>query len=215
MAFINFSRKEISFKVVYYGTALGGKTTNVEHIHKAIAPKFRGELTMLSTRQDRTLYFDFLPLKSEVIKGFISRFQIYTVPGQVIYNETRKLVLHNVDGVVFVADSQWSKMEDNAESFANLEGNLQERNESLDALPYILQFNKRDLEEIAPVHYMDFLLNRRATRVPAVEAAAPLGRGVLESLNLISRMVISTFIQKNKMQNDDVPTDVAVAEKGG
>jgi mutual gliding-motility protein MglA len=214
MAFINFSRKEISFKVVYYGTALCGKTTNVEQIHKAIAPKYRGELTMLSTRQDRTLYFDFLPLKSEIIKGFISRFQIYTVPGQVIYNETRKLVLHNVDGVVFVADSQWSKMEENAESFANLEANLKERNESVDTLPYILQFNKRDLEEIAPVHYMDFLLNRRATRVPAIEASAVEGRGVLESLNLISRMVISHFIQRNKMQSEEVPTEVAVAEKG-
>ena len=137
MSFINFSRKEISFKIVYYGPALCGKTTNVEQIHQEIAPKHRGELTMLSTKADRTLYFDFLPLKSQIIKGFTSKFQIYTVPGQVIYNETRKLVLRSVDGVVFVADSQWERMEENADSFANLEENLQDQNDSLDKLPYI------------------------------------------------------------------------------
>jgi len=213
MSFINFSRKEISFKIVYYGPALCGKTTNVEQIHQEIAPKHRGELTMLSTKADRTLYFDFLPLKSQIIKGFTSKFQIYTVPGQVIYNETRKLVLRSVDGVVFVADSQWERMEENADSFANLEENLQDQNDSLDKLPYILQFNKRDLENIAPVHYLDFMLNRRETRVPYFEAVATRGEGVLESLNLIAKMVISSFIKQNRMEIGEVPGDICVAEK--
>jgi hypothetical protein len=214
MSFINFSRKEISFKIVYYGPALCGKTTNVEQIHKVIAKEHRGELTMLSTQQDRTLYFDFLPLRSDIIKGFTSKFQIYTVPGQVIYNETRKLVLRNVDGMVFVADSQWSKMEENAESFANLESNLGDQNESLDNLPYILQLNKRDLPDVAPAHYMDFMLNRRSVRAAVFEAVAVQGIGVLESLNLIAKMVISSFIQKNKMQAAEMPNEVAVPQKG-
>ena len=131
MSFISFSRKEISFKIVYYGAAMCGKTTNVAHVHKIVDNKLKGELTVLSTQQDRTLYFDFLPLKSDIIKGFTSKFQLYTVPGQVIYNETRKLVLRNVDGIVFVADSQWEKMEENAESFTNLESNLNDQSDSL------------------------------------------------------------------------------------
>ncbi len=213
MSFISFSRKEIAFKIVYYGPAMCGKTTNVAHIHKIVSPQSRGELTMLSTQQDRTLFFDFLPLQSDIIKGFVSKFQVYTVPGQVLYNETRKLVLRNVDGIVFVADSQWGKMEENAESFTNLESNLNDQNDSLDTMPYILQFNKRDLENVAPVHYMDFMLNQRSTRVPYFEASAIQGTGVLESLNLISKMVISTFIQRNKMQAAEVPDEVAVSSK--
>ncbi|MFH0880353.1 MAG: GTPase domain-containing protein [Lentisphaerota bacterium] len=213
MSFINFSKKEISLKIVYYGTALCGKTTNVEQIHKAIASEHKGELTMLSTQQDRTLFFDFLPVKSDIIKGFVSKFQIYTVPGQVIYNETRKLVLRNVDGIVFVADSQWSKMQENGESFANLETNLNEQKKSLDTVPYLIQFNKRDLPDVAPAHYMDFMLNQRATRVPYFEAIAADGIGVLESLNLIAKMVLSAFIRNNKLQGSDVPNDVCVAKQ--
>ncbi len=208
MSFINFSKKEISFKIVYYGPALCGKTTNVEQIHKLIATHDKGELTMLSTQQDRTLFFDFLPLKSDIIKGFSSKFQIYTVPGQVIYNETRRLVLRNVDGLVFVADSQWSKMEENAESFSNLEDNLQKQGMHLDKIPYLLQFNKRDLPDVAPTHYLDFMLNNRAVRVPSMEAVAPQGAGVMESLNLIAKMVLSQFIENNKMQGREIPADV-------
>lgn len=214
MSFINFSRKEISFKIVYYGTALCGKTTNVEKIHEGLSPQSRGELTTLSTKQDRTLFFDFLPLKSDIIKGFSSKFQIYTVPGQVIYNETRKLVLKNVDGVVFVADSQWSKQEENVMSFANMESNLKDQGDSLDKLPYIIQFNKRDLPDIAPIHYLNFLLNQRTTAAPYFEAVATHGAGVLESLNLIAKMVISNFMQKNKMQTTELPSDQALSQKG-
>ena len=211
MSFINFARKEIAFKIVYYGPALSGKTTNLEQIHKAIDPSVRGDLTILSTMQDRTLFFDFLPLKSDVIKGFVSKFQVYTVPGQAIYNETRKLVLRNADGIIFVADSQWDKMAENAESFANLQSNLQQQNDCLDNIPYILQLNKRDLPNVAPVHYLDFMLNRRATRVPVMEAVANDGGGVFESLNLISKMILNNFIKQNNLSGAEAPSDVAVS----
>ncbi len=212
MSFINFSRREITFKIVYYGPALCGKTTNVEKIHESVSLGYRGELTMLSTQQDRTLYFDFLPLKSEIIKGYVSKFQIYTVPGQVIYNATRKLVLRSVDGIVFVADSQWDKMQENAESFKNLEENLADQKDSIDDIPYILQYNKRDIDNIAPVHYMDFMLNQRSHGVPSIESVAYTGAGVLEALNLISKMVLMKFIEQNNMQaqTDDVPENVCV-----
>ncbi|MCK5843957.1 MAG: GTPase domain-containing protein [Victivallales bacterium] len=210
MSFINFARNEIAFKIVYYGPALGGKTTNLEQIHAAITEETRGELTILSTQQDRTLFFDFLPLKSDVIKGFTSKFQLYTVPGQSIYSETRKLVLRNVDGVVFVADSQWEKMEENAESFEDLMNNLAEQNVSIDDIPYILQFNKRDLPNIAPAHYMDFMLNQRDTRVPTADATAVECKGVFEALNLIAKMVMAAFMKENNLPSATVPDDVCV-----
>ncbi|MDA0576683.1 MAG: gliding-motility protein MglA, partial [Verrucomicrobia bacterium] len=124
MSFVNFEKKEISFKIVYYGPPMGGKTTNLSHLHEVMPSGVRGNLTMLSTQQDRTLYFDFLPLQSSVIKGFISRFQLYTVPGQPIYDRTRRIVLTGADAIVFVADSQWAQMTANAESLENLNTNL-------------------------------------------------------------------------------------------
>ena len=211
MSFINFARKEIAFKIVYYGPGMCGKTTNLEQIHAAIDPEMRGDLTMLSTRQDRTLFFDFLPLKSDIIKGFTSKFQIYTVPGQSIYNETRKLVLRNVDGIIFVADSQWEKMEENVESFNNMEENLKDQKSSLQEMPYILQFNKRDMDNAAPVHYMDFLLNQRETRAPLIEAVAREGNGVFESLNMISRMVLGTFLKNNNLPSSSMPDEICVS----
>jgi small GTP-binding protein len=214
VSFINFAKREIAFKIVYYGPGLCGKTTNLEKIHEAINPTVRGELTMLSTQQDRTLFFDFLPLKSDIIKGFVSKFQLYTVPGQVIYNETRKLVLRNVDGVIFVADSQWEKMEENVESFKNLEENLKHQNDCVEDIPYLLQFNKRDLPNAAPTHYMDFLLNQRATRVPFLEGVASEGTGVFEALNLMARMVLATFMKRNNLPQNDVPDQVCVSNGG-
>ncbi|MBN1673677.1 MAG: GTPase domain-containing protein [Kiritimatiellae bacterium] len=214
MSFVNFARKEISFKIVFYGPPLCGKTTNLECIHRTIPDDVKGQMTMLSTQQDRTLYFDFLPLRSDVITGFISKFQLYTVPGQPIYNETRRLVLNGVDGLVFVADSQWSEMAANVESFANLEENLNKQNTNLDEIPYILQFNKRDLPNISPSHYLDFLLNQRKTKAQFFEAIATEGVGVFESLNLISRMVIAKFIEENNMPTVDMPSDVSVSTGG-
>src|SRR5256884_6673467 len=152
MSIINYASREIQFKIVYYGPALCGKTTNLAYIHQRISPNHRGDLISLATASDRTLFFDFLPLNAVVIKGFVTKFQLYTVPGQVIYNATRQLVLRSVDGVIFVADSQWEKMEENVESFKNLGDNLAQQNMSLDDVPYVLQYNKRDLPNIAPVN---------------------------------------------------------------
>jgi len=150
MSIINYASREIQFKIVYYGPALCGKTTNLGYIHQRINPQNRGDLVSLATASDRTLFFDFLPLNALVIKGFVTKFQLYTVPGQVIYNATRQLVLRSVDGMVFVADSQWEKMEENVESFKNLEDNLAKQNTSLDDVPYVLQYNKRDLPPSTP-----------------------------------------------------------------
>ncbi len=214
MSFVNLSKREINFKIVYYGPPLCGKTTNLEQIHNVMPDDVKGQMTMLSTRQDRTLYFDFLPLKSDVIKGFTSRFQLYTVPGQPIYNQTRKIVLTGVDGIVFVADSQWEVMEQNADSFQNLQENLKTFNRALEQIPYVLQFNKRDLPDIAPVDYIDFLLNsHREERAAFLEAVAATGMGVYETLNVICKMVLARFIEENGMEAASIDDEVAVATK--
>src|SRR5436853_4902181 len=183
MSIINYASREIQFKIVYYGPALCGKTTNLDYIHKRINPENRGDLVSLATAADRTLFFDFLPLNAVVIKGFVTKFQLYTVPGQVIYNATRQLVLRNVDGVVFVADSQWEKVEENVDSFRNLAENLQKQSLVLDDLPHVLQLNKRDLPNAAPPAYLEYTLNRPNQRVPAFEAVASTGRNVFAALD--------------------------------
>lgn len=201
MSFVNFDKKEINFKIVYYGPPMGGKTSNLAHLHRVMPADVRGNLTMLSTQQDRTLYFDFLPLQSSVIKGFVSRFQLYTVPGQPIYDRTRRIVLTGADGVVFVADSQWTQMEANAESLENLRTNLIAQGRSLDTTPYVFQLNKRDLPGVAPTSYMEFLLNQGNTwRAAFTEGVAVAGTGVAETLNLICKMVLAKFIEAHNMK---------------
>jgi signal recognition particle receptor subunit beta len=192
MAIINYATKEISFKIVYYGAGVVGKTVNLQYIHQRLPQENRGNLISLATGDERTLFFDFLPVSAMSVRQFTAKFQLYTVPGQAYYNMTRKLVLRGVDGIVFVADSQWDRMHDNVESFRNLEENLKEYDLGLDALPYVLQYNKRDLPDAAPVHYLQFLLNRRARRVPSFEAVAVDGRGVFETLNAVARLVLVT-----------------------
>ncbi|MFO7869820.1 MAG: ADP-ribosylation factor-like protein [Kiritimatiellia bacterium] len=208
MSFVNLQKKEINFKIVYYGPPLCGKTTNLEYLHSAIPDDSKGKMTMLSTQEDRTLYFDFLPLRSNAIKGFVSRFQLYTVPGQPIYNQTRRIVLTGVDGLVFVADSQWSEMEHNAESFQNLQDNLNTYKRSLHSIPYVLQFNKRDLPDIAPTEYMDFMLNQGEEKAPCFESIATEGEGVQDTLNAVCKMVIAQFVKEN------VGSRAATAAKG-
>lgn len=193
MSIINYASREIQFKIVYYGPALCGKTTNLAYIHERISPANRGDLVSLATSADRTLFFDFLPLNAVVIKGFVTKFQLYTVPGQVIYNATRQLVLRSVDGLVFVADSQWEKMEENVESFRNLEENLAQQNISIDEIPYVLQYNKRDLTNVAPVNYLEFLLNNRKRRAQRFEVISSTGQNVFASLNAVSQMLLHKF----------------------
>jgi signal recognition particle receptor subunit beta len=193
MPIINYASKEIQFKVVYYGPALGGKTTNLQYIHSRISPSYRGDLISLATAADRTLFFDFLPVNSIVLQGFKTKFQLYTVPGQVIYNTTRQLVLRSVDGLVFVADSQWDKMQENVESFRNLEENLGRQHLKLDELPYALQYNKRDLSDVAPVNYLEFLLNNRRRRVRSFEAVANTGFNVFAALDAVTQLLLHKF----------------------
>jgi mutual gliding-motility protein MglA len=203
MSFVNFNKKEVQFKIVYYGPGLCGKTTNLQVIHQMIKPESRGALTSVKTSGDRTLFFDFMPLVANAIEGYQTRFQMYTVPGQSMYNQTRQLVLRGADGVVFVADSQWSKMPENAESLANLDENLRLQGDVLDTLPCVLQFNKRDLPSVAPVHYLEYLLNRRAVRRPSFCSVATTGEGVFETLNMIARLVLHHFIRSRNREEEE------------
>ena len=172
MVQINFGQREVSCKLVYYGPGMSGKTTNLEIIHQKAPDNAKGEMVSIATETDRTLYFDFLPLDLGQVAGMHTKFQLYTVPGQVIYNTTRQLVLRGVDGIVFVADSQYDKMAENVESFSNLEENLKSLKLNLADIPYVLQYNKRDLPNVAPVEYLEFLLNNREVQVPSFSSVA-------------------------------------------
>lgn len=185
MVFFNYSTMQMAAKVVYYGPGLCGKTTNLHWIYDKTASGSRGEMVSLETETDRTLFFDLLPIDVGQVAGFNTRIQLYTVPGQVFYNTTRKLVLKGVDGVVFVADSQRAMSEANVQSFKNLEENLAELGLAVDSIPLVLQYNKRDLSDIASVEELDGLLNRGGW--PAYEAVAIRGTGVFETLKGISR----------------------------
>jgi signal recognition particle receptor subunit beta len=190
MSFINFSTREINCKLVYYGPGLCGKTTNLQHIFNKTNPEARGKLISLETDTERTLFFDFLPLSlGELPGGFKTRFHLYTVPGQVFYDASRKLILKGVDGVVFCADSQLARMEANLESVDNLRSNLAEQGDSLDRLPYVVQYNKRDLPTAMPLQELRQMIN--TTNVPDFEAIAPKGVGVFETLKAIAKQVLT------------------------
>jgi signal recognition particle receptor subunit beta len=191
--FINYARQEINLKVVYYGPGLSGKTTNLEFIFKNIDPKLRSDLVTLNTREERTLYFDFMQLEFAPIKGKKPKFNLYTVPGQVYYNFSRKIILRGVDGVVFVADSQKSRMDENLESLLDLEKNLIEMGESLQTVPWVIQYNKRDLNDIETIEAMESKLNFFG--VPYYESVANTGVAVFPTLQKVLTEVIAN-VQK-------------------
>jgi len=188
MALVNYGTKEITFKLVYYGTGLGGKTTNLKVIHSQLSPQTRGELVSLATETERTLFFDFMPLDLGTINGFKARISMYTVPGQEEYNKSRKLILRDVDGIVFVADSNITRSEENIISLNNMMENLNEYRLTLEDIPWVLQYNKRDLTTAMPVERMETELNK--LKVPAYEAIALDGKGVFATLKAITKMML-------------------------
>jgi mutual gliding-motility protein MglA len=208
MVFFNYATMQMAAKIVYYGPGLCGKTTNLHHIYGRTAPDSRGEMVSLETETDRTLFFDLLPLDVGVISGFKTRVQLYTVPGQVFYNTTRKLVLKGVDGIVFVADSQRAMREANFESLANLRANLAEISLNLDEIPLVLQYNKRDLASLLSVDELQADLNRDGAN-ESYEASALLGQGVFETLKAISRITLRSL--KKRMVGEERPARPPVA----
>jgi signal recognition particle receptor subunit beta len=189
MTFINYASREINCKIVYYGPGLCGKTTNLQHIYDSTAPTAKGKLISLATETDRTLFFDFMPLELGTVRGFKTRFHLYTVPGQVYYDASRKLILKGVDGVVFVADSQEERMDANIESLYNLEENLQTQGYNLMDLPYVLQLNKRDLPSALPAEELTAELLRKDE--PVFEATASQGIGVFDTLKAVAKQVLT------------------------
>ena len=196
MSFINYSSREINCKIVYYGPGLCGKTTNLQWIYNKTNPELKGKMISLATETERTLFFDFLPLALGQIRGFKTRFHLYTVPGQVFYDASRKLILKGVDGVVFVADSQIERMEANVESLDNLRINLGEQGADLERTPFVIQYNKRDLPNAAPLEQMRKLLNPKG--VPDFEACATSGKGVFETLKAVARSILQDLKQMSK-----------------
>ena len=188
MSFINFAAREINCKIVYYGAGLGGKTTNLQYIFDKTADKQRSKMISLATETDRTLFFDFLPLDLGTVRGFKTRFHLYTVPGQVFYDASRKLILRGVDGVVFVADSQEERMDANVEAIENLQDNLKEHGYDFNKIPYVLQLNKRDLPGVMTVDDLKKELVKRGE--PVFEAVAFQGTGVFETLKEVARQVL-------------------------
>ena len=188
MSFVNYHTKEINCKIVYYGPGLGGKTTNIQYIYQKTSSQNKGQMITLNTENERTLFFDFLPLDLGEIRGFRTRFHLYTVPGQVFYEASRKLILRGVDGLVFVADSQVERMEANIESYQGLEKNLSEQGYDVSKVPMVMQWNKRDLPNIVPIEDLQYQLNKR--KLPAFEAVAMNGQGVFETLKMVSKSVL-------------------------
>jgi signal recognition particle receptor subunit beta len=195
MTFINYASREINCKIVYYGPGLCGKTTNLQYIYDKTNPTAKGKLISLATETDRTLFFDFLPLELGTVRGFKTRFHLYTVPGQVFYDASRKLILKGVDGVIFVADSQVERMDANVEAIENLETNLRTQGYDLSAIPYVLQLNKRDLPNVAPVAEMKQLLTKK--NEPIFEAVAAKGPGVFETLKGVAKLVLADLTKSS------------------
>jgi len=188
MSFINYASREINCKIVYYGPGLCGKTTNLQFVYQKTAPDAKGKMISLATETERTLFFDFLPLALGEIRGFKTRFHLYTVPGQVFYDASRKLILKGVDGVVFVADSQEERLDANIESMENLKVNLEEQGYDLEKIPFVIQYNKQDLPNCTPMEELRELLNPDG--VPEFAACAQTGEGVFETLKAVAKLIL-------------------------
>jgi GTPase SAR1 family protein len=215
MAVVNHDSGEVSFKLVYCGTPMGGKTTNLNYIHHRIDAGQRGDLVSLATSSDRTLFFDFLPIQTVVINGYRTRFMLYTVPGQVHYNATRQMVLKGVDGIIFVADSQIDRMEENLAAWRGMERNLEDNRTPVSHLPLVIQYNKRDLPAIAPVRYMEYLLNNGPRRFPHFEAAAAAGTNVFATLNALAQEILHRFHSVAGRAPVSSRSSVAAAHRSG
>ncbi len=189
MALINIASHEIHCKIVYYGIGYCGKTTNLQYVHKSITPNARGDMLSIATETERTLFFDFLPLDLGTVHGFRTRFHLYTVPGQILYERTRLAVLNGADGIVFVVDSQADKFEENVQSITELDMHMRRIGKNMSTFPLIMQWNKRDMPNILPVPILEHYLNRR--RAPSFEAVASTGKGVFATLRAISKSVIA------------------------
>lgn len=194
MSFINYAAREINCKLVYYGPGLCGKTTNLQYIYKMVDPGTKGKLISLATETERTLFFDFLPLELGTVRGFKTRFHLYTVPGQIFYEASRKLILKGADGVAFVADSQIDRMEANIQSLADMNQHLKEQGIDPERIPLVMQYNKRDLPKVVPVDELQKVLNSR--NLPWFEAVAPEGKGVFETLKAIAKLVLQELQKK-------------------
>jgi signal recognition particle receptor subunit beta len=193
MSLINYSSREINCKIVYYGPGLCGKTTNIQHVYNKVDPGTKGKLITLATEMDRTLFFDFLPLELGTVKGFKTRFHLYTVPGQVYYDASRKLILRGVDGIVFVADSQTSRYDANIESLYNLHENLEEYKLKVDDVPFVIQYNKRDMPDVISLEDLEMELNPEG--FPSFEAIAVRGDGVFDTLKSVAKGVLKKLSQ--------------------
>jgi signal recognition particle receptor subunit beta len=191
MSMINYASREINCKIVYYGTGLGGKTTNLEYIYSRVNPDTKGKMISLATESERTLFFDFLPIDLGEVRGFKTRFHLYTVPGQVYYNASRRLILKGVDGLVFVADSQASRAEANIEAMHNLYENLETYGYDLEKIPFAIQYNKRDMPNVLPVAELRAQINPMG--VPDFEGTAVQGKGVFETLSCVSKLVVQSL----------------------
>jgi signal recognition particle receptor subunit beta len=193
MSLINYSSREINCKIVYYGPGLCGKTTNIQHVYNKVDPGTKGKLITLATEMDRTLFFDFLPLELGTVKGFKTRFHLYTVPGQVYYDASRKLILRGVDGIVFVADSQQSRYDANIESLYNLHENLEEYKLKVEDIPFVIQYNKRDMPDVISIEDLEMELNPES--YPWFEAVAVRGDGVFDTLKSVAKGVLKRLSQ--------------------
>ncbi len=192
--YINWALQQINLKIVYYGPGVSGKTTNLLYIHSKVAPDLKGELVSLQTQEDRTIFFDFLQLEVGKIKGKKPKFNLYTVPGQVYYAYSRKVILNGVDGVVFVADSQFDRLEANLETLNDLENNLRQDGHKMEEFPWVIQYNKRDLPNVAPIQYLQLKLNKY--NVPYFESVSTQGTGVFETLKAVINLVVANVKKK-------------------